>query len=274
MLSSISHEFRTPINAFSNSLLLLESNYLSHLQKLNRWINENQMKEIITQKQIETNERFFKIWKISTTGLMCLVEDILDLAKLEAGTFLLNEHLFKISTLLSEIEYIFEFQWIQKGITFKLDVNEEVMKSSFKSDIGRIRQVLINLISNAFKFTMEGGITLHIRVKSEFDPIRFERWRYLKIKVSDTGIGINESEIPKLFKLFGMVNQYRNNINSRGTGLGLSISKKIIESLGGTIKLTSKEGVGTKVKFSIRESDILNDIFASNGKGIITIILS
>ena len=101
---------------------------------------------------------------------------------------------------------------------------------------------------------MKGGITLQIKSEFKFDPAKFERCRYLKFKITDSGIGIHEKEIPKLFKLFGMVNQHRNNINSRGTGLGLSISKKIVESLGGTIKLTSHLEIGTELIFTIREN--------------------
>ena len=260
MLSSISHEFRTPINAFSNSMYLLESNYLLLLQKLKEPEYTNIRDNLVHQRQIEANERFFKICKISTSNLLCLVEDILDLAKFEAGTFSLHEKLFSISSLVGEIDYIFGFQWTQKGIAFKIDVSEELMASSFCSDMGRIRQVLINLISNAFKFTMKGGITLKIKSASDFDPAKFERCKFLKFSVIDSGIGIHEKEIPKLFKLFGMVNRHRNNINSRGTGLGLSISKKIVESLGGKISLNSKLEVGTEITFTIKEQKVNHQI--------------
>ena len=107
---------------------------------------------------------------------------------------------------------------------------------------------------------MKGGITLKIKSASEFDPAKFERCKFLKFSVIDSGIGIHEKEIPKLFKLFGMVNQHRNNINSRGTGLGLSISKKIVESLGGKISLNSKLEVGTEIIFTIKEQKVNHQI--------------
>ena len=253
MFSSVSHEFRTPINAFMNSIQFLESNYQETIYKIDTMIQGNLPFKLLSKRCRESNEKFFKICRISTTSLLCLVEDILDLAKIEAGTFSLNYQPFKLDTLIKEIEYIFEFQWVQKGITFNVSIDKELTNSSFRSDIWRVKQIVINLISNACKFTMEGGITLQVSSKLDFDPVKFERWRFLVFKVSDTGIGIHENEIPKLFKLFGTVNQYQNNINSRGTGLGLSISKKIVESLGGTITLESKVGVGTKVKFTIKE---------------------
>ena len=253
MLASISHEFRTPINAFSNSLLLLESNYQTVLKKLQEPQYINIKNQLISQKQVETDERFYKICKISTTSLMCLVEDILDLAKIEAGTFSLNEQPFSICSLVKEIEYIFEFQWTQKGITFDVEVDHELIDSTFWSDMGRIKQVLINLISNAYKFTMKGGIILQIKPVVNRESNTLDQWRFVKFTVIDTGIGIHEKEIPKLFKLFGMVNQHRNNINSRGSGLGLSISKKIVESLGGIIKLKSKLDIGTNISFTVKE---------------------
>ena len=269
MFSSVSHEFRTPINAFMNSIQFLESNYHLMVEKLNNWANGNLVKEVLPEQLKESNEKFFKICKISSSSLMWLVEDILDLAKIEAGTFSLDEKNFPIINLVKEIEYIFEFQCIQKGILFKVDVDPELLDSNFWSDMGRIKQVIINLISNACKFTMKGSITLQIKSASVFDPIKFERWKYLKFKVIDTGVGIHEKDIPKLFKLFGMINRHRKSFNSKGTGLGLSISKKIVESLGGSILLKSRIDIGTKAMFTIKEKIENNQREHSNGKLIV-----
>ena len=225
MFSSVSHEFRTPLNAFINSLLLIENNYNSLIKKLD--IAEiNDLKELLPSKKVnETNEKHFKIWKISSAHLLSLVEDILDLAKIEAGTFTLNEKPFTIRKLVEEISYIFEFQWIQKNIFFKIEIDENLLNSSFNSDMGRIKQILINLISNSFKFTCQGGITLRINKISKFDEFSFNRSNFLKIKVIDTGIGIAKEDIPHLFKMFCMVDKHRASLNFKGTGLGLSISK-------------------------------------------------
>ena len=253
MFSSVSHEFRTPINAFSNSMQLIESSYNMFLDKLRKSKFFEERDEVFTKQSEETNNKLFKICKISTTSLLSLVEDILDLAKIEAGTFTINEQPFDIRTLANEIKYIFEFQWVQKGLQFRVDASEELLDTKFCSDIGRIKQVLINLISNAYKFTFEGRIILQISLENQFSHSSFERSRYLKFKVHDTGIGIEAKEIPKLFRLFGTISQNKNNINSRGTGLGLAISKKIVESLGGVICLKSIKNVGTKVIFTIKE---------------------
>ena len=200
------------------------------------------------------NEKFFKICKISTTSLMSLVEDILDLAKIEAGTFSLSIQPFSIKSLVQDILYVFEFQCAQKGIYFNIDIDNRLLDEIFYSDMGRIKQVLNNLISNACKFTLRGGITLHISLNTEFEADSFERVRYLKFTVSDTGVGVDEKEIPKLFKLFGMIDQHRSKLNSKGTGLGLAISKKLVESLGGTISLKSKLNIGTDITFTIIEN--------------------
>ena len=206
-------------------------------------------------KQVmDMNEKFFRICKISITSLMSLVEDILDLAKIEAGTFSLNEQSFSIKSLVQDIQYVFEFQCAQKGIYFNVDVDRGLLDETFCSDMGRIKQVLNNLISNAFKFTLQGGITLHISLKTAFDAESFERVRYLKFEVSDTGVGIDKKEIPKLFQMFGMVHRYHDKLNSKGTGIGLTISKKLVESLGGTIWLKSVLAFGTNVEFTIKEN--------------------
>ena len=231
MFSSITHEFRTPINAFSNSMSLIEINYCNLINEINNKVWEDVRHKLISKRVEEINDKLFRTWKVSTTSLMWLVEDILDLAKIEAGTFKLNEQLFNIKSLVQDIQFVFEFQWAQKGIYFKVEVEDNLLNSEFCSDIGRIKQVLNNLISNAYKFTIQGGITLRIFENVYFDAGLFERRKSLKFEVSDTGVGIPEKDIPKLFKLFGVVNSNQRKLNSKGTGLGLVISKKIVEIL-------------------------------------------
>lgn len=128
-----------------------------------------------------------------------------------------------------------------------------MLAGSFYSDVGRIKQVLLNLISNALKFTQQGGIVVSIKLKRKFDEGLFERSRHLAFKVRDTGIGIPEEEQSELFKLFGTIRSHRDGVNKRGTGLGLSISKKLTQSMGGDIKIKSEVGVGTTLKFFVKE---------------------
>ena len=105
--------------------------------------------------------------------------------------------------------------------------------------------MLINLISNSFKFTEHGRIEVKIRT------FKRDRDDFLKFEVFDTGVGISKQDIPKLFKMFGMLSQHRNQMNQAGTGLGLSISKRIVESLGGKIYVKSQENEWTKFTFTI-----------------------
>ena len=101
-------------------------------------------------------------------------------------------------------------------------------------------------------------IIVSIKIKSDFNQFSFEKIRIMEVKVRDTGIGIPESEIPHLFKMFTTVSQHRNKYNWRGTGIGLTISKKIVEGLGGSISITSQENVGTQVEFTIVSHEISN----------------
>lgn len=121
---------------------------------------------------------------------------------------------------------------------------------SFYSDTGRIKQVLMNLISNAYKFTNQGGITLKISLM----PRRLDsNQNSLKFEVHDTGIGISQKDSENLFQMFAMVNKHRNDMNMRGTGLGLTISQKLVNRLGGDITLESQVNMGTKVTFTVLE---------------------
>ena len=99
---------------------------------------------------------------------------------------------FKLKLLFKKLNIFFGFQWIHKGLEFKVDVNKELLNSSFYSDIGRIKQIIMNLISNAFKFTPSGGITFSIALLNKFDESNFERCNCLGFKVTDTGVGIPE----------------------------------------------------------------------------------
>ena len=258
MFASVSHEFRTPLNAFTNSIFLLENNYQSFNEKYNEVVPNGIKNSLKNSKMEESNEKFFKICKISSKILLSLIEDILDLAKIEAGTFSLWPKPFQLKTLVEEIDSIFSFQWAQKRIFFKVDINERLKNSMFCSDLGRIKQILMNLISNAYKFTQRGGITLEVRRKLVSDEHHLQSTQFLAFKVVDTGVGIAKSDIPNLFQLFGTISKHKWRLNSKGTGLGLTISKKLTESLGGKISIKSQEEIGTESSFTIKEC-LIND---------------
>ena len=209
--------------------------------------------------------KFIKIGEVSSWLLMNLVDDILDMSKFEAKTFKLNIDNFKLCDLLEDIDYIFGFQWVEKHLNFKIKWPPSLSNRIYNSDQKRIKQVLINLISNSLKFTERGSIKIKI---SEYKKNGEE---FLKFVISDTGVGISKQDISKLFKMFGMLSKHRNKLNKSGSGLGLSISKRIVESLGGKIKVSSEENEWAKFTFTIKNTisdnlvSDLNDNAHQNG---------
>ena len=139
-------------------------------------------------------ERFIHIGQISSFLLLNLIEDILDMAKFKANMFKLIMSEFKLSSLLTEIDFLFCFQWIERNLKFKIVWDPDLANTTFVSDSKRISQVLINLISNSVKFTEKGFITVTVS-KLERDDETF-----IEFTVKDTGIGISQNDIPKLFR--------------------------------------------------------------------------
>ena len=251
MFASISHEFRTPLNSFTNSLDLLKINF-DTIKHLVWWLDLYKSNPIMKkfENAFKNVDKFITAATISSKTLESLTEDILDFAKIEAQMFTLNERPFILEDLIKDVTFIFDFQWRQKGL--KLEVNSRGLdKIELFSDIGRIKQVVVNLLSNAYKFTNEGSITLNFKI---FEQNHCEhRPRILTVEVIDTGVGISDSDNKGLFQLFGTMNNANDQFNMKGTGLGLTISKKLVTLMGGQIKLKSSPGKGTKVEFTIKE---------------------
>ena len=251
MFSSISHEFRTPLNAFMNALTLIKINFeaveaalddktaaLTSVVKSRDSLHRN-----ITTASVSSKVRKF----VADCVVASLTEDILDFAKIEAGMFALNEKPLEVASLVAEVEFIFENQCRQKGLWLKIHCPAALMRTRFDSDADRIRQVLMNLVSNAHKFTNSGGITV------AFELVELRRDRLLKVTVTDTDVGISEAESRGLFQVFGMVHKHRDQFNMKGTGLGLTISQKLVKMLGGSITMQSLPGFGTTMTFTVRE---------------------
>jgi signal transduction histidine kinase len=197
MFASMSHEFRTPLNSINAALCFTD-----------RWLNShsNFSNYTFTPKEMHSLTKFTKIGKISCITLMNLIEDILDLAKIDSGNFLIHEREFDIREMAREIEYIFGYQCDQKKVEFNINLKLDEYK--MVSDSTRIKQVLINLLSNSVKFTMKGMILLDIEKDGN----------QLIITVTDTGIGIKDEDQHKLFKLFGTLNENsdQNVFNTQG----------------------------------------------------------
>ena len=235
MFTSVSHEFRTPLNAIINSCRFVE-------QLFDQAIKEKSQDQI--ERHSETIRKFISIGKHSSELLLSLVEDVLNLSKMESNMFTVTPSDFCLKDLVGEVIELFEAQCARKGINLVVNVSRSMGELEIKSDRQRIKQTLINLMSNAFKFTFQGSIELKVVFET------FKNNRALEFSVIDTGVGISDEDKPKLFKLFGMLKNTER-INPNGCGIGLSVSKKYIDSLGGTFTIKSELGIGTRMTFII-----------------------
>lgn len=198
MFASASHEFRTPLNAIMNSYGFLKQIFeqafalVSNLDSLDK---DSEMELELYSEQIS---KYLRMGSASSSLLLSLIEDILDLSKMEAGTFSINMGDFKVCELINEVHETFSLQTSQKGILLIAKVDNILKDVMIRSDKGRIKQVLLNLVSNSLKFTFKGSIAISVKAK------RKSRGNFVVFEVTDTGVGIKKSEQTKLFKLFGM----------------------------------------------------------------------
>ena len=222
-LANMSHELRTPLNAIFGFTQLMQngSNLTSEQQK-----NLN-------------------IIRRSGEHLLNLINDILNLSKIEAGQITVNNTDFNLIEMMLEIEEMFRLRAIEKGLDLDLVLSPN-LPELIVSDRLKVRQVLINLIGNAIKFTKSGRVILRVSVVSSKDN---SGKLTLQFEVSDTGVGIAPEEINKIFRPF--VQSQAGIDAAEGTGLGLTISQKYIKILGGNLTVSSQVNVGTTFKFQI-----------------------
>jgi len=213
-LANMSHEIRTPMNGVVGMISLIKETELSKRQRV-----------------------YFDTIEKSAAGLLVVIDDILDFTKLESGHLRIRTAPFSLSDLLATLNTIFEMQAANKGLKFQL-VSADGLPDRVIGDPARLRQLLLNLIGNAVKFTDEGSVELLVTpiAESEASLIRFE--------VVDTGIGIPEEKQPGIFKEF-----YQVDITSTraygGTGLGLALCRELAQLMGGSVSFSSTEGEGS-----------------------------
>jgi signal transduction histidine kinase/DNA-binding NarL/FixJ family response regulator len=215
-LANISHEIRTPMNGI-----------LGFSEVLLKWMPQ------------VTERKYLEAIKTSAENLMTIINDILDVSKLESGKFTLDEYPFDVIQILQQIRHLFELRIQEKGLKFKL-IFPEKMPRFLHGDPGRLNQILVNLVGNAIKFTQKGSIGLSVEVLASSSNAA-----QLMFEVSDTGIGISKEEIPLVFETFRQLETgYQRNY--QGSGLGLSICKQLVDIQGGSIWAESEKGEGTR----------------------------
>ncbi len=239
-LANMSHELRTPLNSLLILARLLADN------------NDNNL----NAKQIEYASTIHD----SGSDLLDLINDILDLSKIEAGHMDLNIEAFALSALSADIERQFKPLTDKKGI--KLNVINQLQDSSMVSDSHKLGQIIKNLMSNAIKFTQRGHVTVTISQADSQDINQLEYKdkvdAFIKISVTDTGIGLAKENLQSIFEAF----QQADGTTSRkfgGTGLGLSISRELSRLLGGTILVRSTLGEGSTFSIIVKKSLSIKD---------------
>ncbi|WP_373549464.1 CheR family methyltransferase [Haliscomenobacter sp.] len=220
-LSNMSHEIRTPMNAIIGFTNVLMKTKLSETQKV-----------------------YVNAIKVSGESLVVLINDILDLAKVDAGKMVLEHTPFRLFSSVSDMLHLFETKMQEKNLTLIKQYDTSIPEIVVGDSV-RLRQVILNLISNAVKFTNEGTITVQVKKLHEDDENVG-----IEFAVSDTGIGIPDNKLKQIFDAFEQVASETTRLYG-GTGLGLAIVKQMVKLQGGTVKVKSKVNKGSTFSFSL-----------------------
>jgi PAS domain S-box-containing protein len=232
-LANMSHELRTPLNVVIGLTdLILEDDMSDHVRD--------------------------NLVKISNAGntLLSIVNDILDFSKIESGKLILSPIEYYTPSMLNDVITLVITHLEEKPVIFHLDINDDLPNKLYGDDL-RVKQVLTNLLTNAVKYTQQGSITLKVRCTRDGDSI------WMDVAVIDTGMGIPKNDIKNLFLDYYQVvaNSTR---NIEGTGLGLPITKRLVEMMGGEMRLESEYGKGSTFGFRIKQGFIDDSVLGAD----------
>ena len=226
-LANMSHEIRTPMNAILGYAQLMQRD---------------------AALPVDSKEKL-SIIKRSGQHLLALIEDVLEMSKIEAGRVAVQPVCFNLSVMLGDLAAMFRMRTDAKGLEFKL-IEQGELPRLVMADEGKFRQVLVNLLGNAVKYTQFGRVELRVAAERKEDRV----WA-LQARVTDTGVGIPPAELAKLFHQFEQSTGGRK--FNEGSGLGLSISREYARLMGGDITVSSREGQGScfQLEMPVREGD-------------------
>ena len=232
-LANMSHEIRTPINTIMgmNEMILREDT------------------QGIPAHYLENVTGYASNVKRASSTLLGLVNDLLDLSKLESGKMNLVEQEYDTSEFVRSLTMMIRVRSNEKGLRFDTEIDERLPKTLY-GDAGKLKEVMLNLLTNAVKYTREGGFTLKISAKEQ-DSSKCS----IYYAVTDTGIGVKPEDMDKLFSAFERLDEQKNS-GIQGTGLGLDISRQFVALMGGELKCDSVYGEGSTFYFTIDQKII------------------
>ncbi|MEH2196259.1 MAG: ATP-binding protein [Nostoc sp.] len=232
-LANVSHEIRTPLNGMIGFLKLILEGMADDPEEQNQFLSEAHHLSI---------------------HLLNIINDILDIAKIEAGKMELAYAPVKLNELFSDVESFMRPQAEMRNLSFRMQMPATSDEIIVQSNYQRLLQVMLNLLGNAIKFTHEGGVTVSADLVLKKSKPNFQGQEFpgmVRVRVADTGIGVSLDKQDKLFQLFSQVDGSRTR-QYGGTGLGLAISQKLVEAMGGEVHFYSLgEGLGSTVTFTV-----------------------
>ncbi|MDR0322737.1 MAG: PAS domain S-box protein, partial [Treponema sp.] len=231
-IANMNHEMRTPMNVIVGLTDLM--------------MEEKGVPEKVKETLVKIN--------IAGDTLMGLISDVLDISKAEAGKMDLIPVQYDVASMLNDVITLSTIRAEDKPITFKLDIHEDMFESLYGDEL-RVKQILNNLLSNAFKYTKKGEVTLGVSCQHDGEAV------WLSFYVEDTGIGIRKEDIGRLFSDYSQVDTKANR-KIDGTGLGLSITKKFVDIMDGEISVKSDYGRGTVFSARVRQGFVTDKVIS------------